>query len=220
MSEPFDDWPPAKQDNGRDWGQAKLAILELLWPMEWVKGSKIFETIGQTYYDRRVRELRESGWQIETRAAGKNSFYRLCSHEKSPGNIRQYPNAQQKRDVLQRDNNRCQLCGATDENMQFDHNIPLERHGITEVHNLQLLCRTCNIEKRGACKRCNVDSCEDCPYAYPERYHSRLTVSLDRDTAEQLRAEATRRGISHASIVAEILERYYEEEDDDDDDES
>ena len=74
MPEPFDDWPPAKQDNGRNWSQAKLTILRLLWPGDWVEGAKMYEATQQTYYDRRIRELRESGWQIETRSSGGNSL--------------------------------------------------------------------------------------------------------------------------------------------------
>jgi hypothetical protein len=87
MPDPFNDWPPAKQDDGKEWSQAKLTILRLLWPGLWVEGAAIFEAVQQTYYDRRIRELRESGWQIETQ--GKK--YRLLSHEKSPGKESQYP---------------------------------------------------------------------------------------------------------------------------------
>lgn len=212
MSKSFDDWPPTKQDNGRNWSQAKLTILRLLWPGDWVEGAKMYEATQQTYYDRRIRELRESGWHIETRSSGSNSFYRLCSHEKSPGNPRQYPNAQQKSEVWQRDNGICQICGAPDENMQYDHKIPLERHGKTMVENLQLLCRACNVEKRGACKHCKLTTCEGCPYAYPEQVRSRLTIYLDTQTAEQLQTDSEQKGISRDSRIKEILSAYYEDE--------
>ncbi len=46
--------------------KAKQIILDMLWNMESVEGSEIFKAVQQTYYDRRIRELRESGWQIET----------------------------------------------------------------------------------------------------------------------------------------------------------
>lgn len=209
MPNRFADWPPTKPDNGKNWSNVKLTILELLWPGEWIEGSKIFEATKQTYYDRRIRELRENGWQIETRSAGGNSLYRLCSHEKSPGNTRQYPSAQQKKAIWERDQGRCQICGASDENMQYDHKIPLERQGETTTENLQLLCRACNIDKRGACKRCRLTSCEACPYAYPEHVHSRLMIHLDDPTTEQLRADSEKQGKSHGSVIAEIISKYY-----------
>lgn len=114
--------------------------------MEWVEGSKIYDAVQQTYYDRRIRELRESGWQIETHPSGK--MYRLRSHKKLPGNVRRYPTAKQKREVWERDEGTCQICRLPDDHMQYDHKVPLERHGPTEVDNLQLVCRSCNVEKR------------------------------------------------------------------------
>lgn len=86
---------------------AKRVILEILWSMEWVEGADIFRAVGQTYYDRRVRELRESGWQIET----KGTKYKLTSRTKQAGSERVYPNAKQKREVLERDKGICQICG-------------------------------------------------------------------------------------------------------------
>lgn len=205
MSDPFDDWPPAKQDSGKEWNETKLTILRLLWPMQWVEGSTIFEAVQQTYYDRRIRELRESGWQIETH--GKK--YRLLSHEKLPGQERQYPSAQQKREVLQRDKGTCQICRLPDENLQYDHKIPLDRNGPTEVENLQLLCSACNVEKRGACKRCKLETCDSCPYAYPELYGSRLVLSLDATAAERLRADSQARGVPDKLLAEEILSHHY-----------
>jgi hypothetical protein len=67
--------------------KAKQTILDMLWNMEWVEGADIFKAVQQTYYDRRIRELRESGWQIQT--SGKK--YRLVSQEKLAGNKREYP---------------------------------------------------------------------------------------------------------------------------------
>ena len=209
MPNSFDDWPPTKPDKGKAWSQVKLTILNVLWPGEWVEGSQIFEATKQTYYDRRIRELRENGWQIETRSSGKNSFYRLCSHEKLAGNTRQYPSAQQKREVWQRDAGTCRICGASDENMQYDHKIPLNHQGATTVENLQLLCRACNIDKRGACKRCKLTNCEKCPYAYPEHVRSRILIHLDDNTTEQLQSDSEEKGIPHDTLIAEIVSKYY-----------
>lgn len=186
-------------------GVAKKRIIEVLWPMDWVEGVVIFQAIGQTYYDRRVRELRESGWPIET----VGTKYRLTSHTKSKGNKRKYPTAQQKKVVLKRDKGICQICGSADSHIQFDHKIPQGRLGPTEIDNLMLLCRTCNVEKRGVCKRCTLPTCEGCPYAFPELYGTRLTVSLDKDVAPLIKAEAQRRGVAETTIILEIVARHY-----------
>ena len=145
MSDTFEDWPPIKRDDGKDWSAAQLTILKLLWNMEWIDRTTIFEAVQQTYYDRRIRELRESGWQIETHSS--KTKYRLISHEKLVGNKRTYPSQKQKQMVSDQDNHTCQICKTSDENLQFDHKIPHERGGQTEVENLQLLCSPCNVEK-------------------------------------------------------------------------
>ena len=136
MSDILEDWPPTKRDDGKDWSATQLTILRLLWNMEWVDRTIIFEAVQQTYYDRRIRELRESGWRIETHSS--KTKYRLISREKLAGNKRTYPSQKQRRIVSERDNHTCQICNASDENLQFDHKVPHERGGRTEVENLQL----------------------------------------------------------------------------------
>jgi len=205
--DPSTDWPPVKRDNGKDWSKAQLTILRLLWPMNWVHRKEIFNAVNQTYYDRRIRELRESGWQIETHSSGQ--MYRLLSHEKLLGQKRQYPNTRQKRFVRDRDQKTCQICGQHDENIQIDHKIPLERNGLTVVENLQLLCRACNVEKRGVCRHCTLDSCDGCPYAYPELYSCKIILFLDDVVAENLSNESIKRGLSKTHIAIEIVSQYF-----------
>jgi hypothetical protein len=48
--------------------------------------------------------------------------------------------------ILQRDKNCC-FCGADDE-LQFDHILPVSHGGNNEIENLRILCRACN-SKRG-----------------------------------------------------------------------
>ena len=49
--------------------------------------------------------------------------------------------------VLQRDLNKCVLCG-DDSNLQFDHILPVSKGGNNEPENLRILCRQCN-QSRG-----------------------------------------------------------------------
>lgn len=184
---------------------AKRIILDMLWSMNWVEGAAIFKAVQQTYYDRRIRELRESGWQIET----SGTKYRLVSREKLPGNEREYPSAELKRQVFERDQGICQICGTADAHMQFDHKVPQERQGKTAVENMQMLCRTCNVEKRGVCKRCKLKTCDDCPYAYPEQFGGRFVVMIDKSLTQQIRADAQEQGLSESVLIAEFLKKHY-----------
>ena len=185
--------------------KAKQTILDMLWSLEPVEGKAIFEGVGQTYYDRRIRELRESGWQIKT----IGTTYQLISRERLPGNEREYLSAEQRRQVRERDKGICQICGTADPHLQFDHKVPQERLGETEVSNMQLLCRTCNVEKRGVCKRCTLTTCDGCPYAYPELFSGRFTIMLDKSLTEIIRAHARQKGLSESVLIAEFLKNHY-----------
>ena len=50
--------------------------------------------------------------------------------------------------VWQRDGGRCIKCGSQD-NLEFDHVIPLSKGGSNTARNLQLLCEKCNRSKGG-----------------------------------------------------------------------
>lgn len=50
--------------------------------------------------------------------------------------------------VWQRDQGRCTNCGSN-ENLEFDHIIPLAMNGSNTARNLQLLCENCNRAKGG-----------------------------------------------------------------------
>lgn len=48
--------------------------------------------------------------------------------------------------VWNRDGGKCCICG-NNENLEFDHIIPISKGGATTFRNLQLLCHTCNLRK-------------------------------------------------------------------------
>ncbi|MEW6030342.1 MAG: HNH endonuclease [Chloroflexota bacterium] len=200
----LDDWPP-HDEAFKELSDVKKLILQILWPMKWVSTHEIHRIAKQSYYDRRIRELRESGWQIEFVYPN----YRLKSRKKLPGSRRQYPSAKQKQEVYLRDKGICQICGTTHPRMEYDHKIPMERLGTTEVMNLQLLCSPCNVDKRGACKKCKLLTCDGCPYAYPELYKGRFVVLADEKVAEEVKADAERQGLSQSAFILNILHRHY-----------
>lgn len=162
-------------------------ILDRLSSGEWVSGEELLRLTKQSYYDRRVRELREEGWNILYEKKGNKPGYRLASRIKESGAKRTYPSAKQRRDVLKRDNHTCQLC---DLNMsgdnspsvpQIDHKIPLLKNGETTVRNLQVLCSECNVVKRGTCRHCTRSTCQGCIYAYPEQVGRKIIVTIPPD---------------------------------------
>lgn len=52
--------------------------------------------------------------------------------------------------VVRRDNYTCQHCGKhlLDNEVEFDHIIPLSKGGSSEEHNIRLMCFKCNRDKR------------------------------------------------------------------------
>lgn len=196
-------WPPNDESFAR-LSVVKKKILEILWSMKWVNTHDIHEATGQSYYDRRIRELRESGWQIET----DGLKYRLKSRKKLPGNSREYPSAAQKREVFARDGGVCQICGSTHQRMEYDHKVPRERFGATEVNNLQLLCSPCNVDKRGACNKCTLTTCDGCPYAYPELFKGRIVLLADSTTSDLIEEEAAKQGITKSAFILKVLQKH------------
>jgi len=52
--------------------------------------------------------------------------------------------------ILQKNNHKCQSCGAGVEDgakLEIDHIKPVSKGGTNEPENLQVLCKTCNIGK-------------------------------------------------------------------------
>jgi len=51
--------------------------------------------------------------------------------------------------VARRDNYTCQVCGKhlNDDDIEFDHIIPISKGGSSEEHNIRVICYTCNRSK-------------------------------------------------------------------------
>jgi len=51
--------------------------------------------------------------------------------------------------VVRRDNNQCQICGKVlrDDEIEFDHIIPIGKGGSSEEHNIRVACFDCNRRK-------------------------------------------------------------------------
>lgn len=59
-------------------------------------------------------------------------------------------------DILRRDNFRCQICGATQQDgykLHVDHIVPVSKGGRTEPGNLRTLCERCNMGKSDKIER-------------------------------------------------------------------
>lgn len=51
-----------------------------------------------------------------------------------------------RNEVLIKFKHTCVYCGATD-NLQIDHIYPVSKGGVSQIKNLQVLCKKCNIKK-------------------------------------------------------------------------
>ena len=60
--------------------------------------------------------------------------------------IRKKISEELRNNIFKRDNYKCVKCGS-DENLVIDHIIPFSKGGVTELDNLQTLCKKCNKEK-------------------------------------------------------------------------
>ena len=84
-----------------------------------------------------------SGRSYEKRSAAK-ARKKLSAVENTK---RREPIPQHVQDaVWRRDGGKCVKCGSQ-ENLEFDHIIPLSKGGSNTVRNIQLLCQKCNREK-------------------------------------------------------------------------
>lgn len=182
-----------------------------------VHQSVIFEKYGRKpEYARRIRKIvSEYGWDIERRRdkSGANDDYyiRRSDGPVRPQRIRREVSPKRRKIIYERDNWICQLCrddvgpDQTETNPQCDHKVPAERGGRSSNENLHTLCVQCNLKKRQACKKCQLESCEACEYAFPERLDSVIVLRLSAHEAQALSRLAERNGSSQADALRVLL---------------
>lgn len=124
-----------------------LALLRQRCPHE-VSRDAIRQAAGISEWARRVRELDQEGWDIETTPTG----YRLRSLEKQKvAAVRCNVDAKTRYRVLHRDHSKCRRCGRgidDGKKLVIDHIVPVEWGGPTTDDNLWTLCEECNLGKK------------------------------------------------------------------------
>lgn len=87
----------------------------------------------------KVRQDKFDEWYEKT-------FETKTKNSASPKLARESISPAVKQEVWQRDQGKCVECGRN-ENLEFDHIIPVSKGGANTVRNLQLLCEVCNRSK-------------------------------------------------------------------------
>ncbi|MGW4442318.1 HNH endonuclease [Streptomyces sp. NPDC004682] len=99
-------------------------------------------------WPRRLRELEEEGWQIESSVDDPSlppGSYRLPTLDKRPPRVREAIKLRYK--ILDRDKRTCQDCGRTPAegaSLQIHHVLPVHRGGKNDEENLITLCIQCH----------------------------------------------------------------------------
>lgn len=196
---------------------AKLLVLSTLWnagdsfPKDWVLSNHLYELTNQKYIDRRIRELRnEMGCDIETGIHNGEHSYRLLSDALNEAFDRTYLSEAQKKHLFKNHHYRCATCGqqyeSGDKGLQADHKVPLIRGGGSELQNWQPLCIACNVAKRRSCMGCEVD-CNQCAWAFPEKYGQTIPIALSSGIGERLQAIARVRDCTPQELILEAVQQ-------------
>jgi hypothetical protein len=113
---------------------------------------------------------------------------------------RKAPNNNQKIKIRKKQNNKCNFCGSTivtkdklskttyakDRRREvFDHRIPIEKGGNSELENYQGLCFYCNKSKWQICNICQLPDCDiNCALCFPEK--SKIITPTDENIEDLL----------------------------------
>ncbi|WP_083866690.1 MULTISPECIES: HNH endonuclease [Frankia] len=183
-----------------------------------VHRSEIEKKYGKSNYARRIRKIAsEYGWEIERfrdkSGANDDWYVRRSEGPIRPQRIRYEVAPKRRLEIYDRDHWKCQICEDSvgrDQNLtlpQCDHKVPAERGGISLPENLQTLCTRCNLKKRQACGSCTLLTCENCPFAFPEKYDDVIILRLPREVAEKIRAAAAIEEKTISDIITYLTRR-------------
>ncbi|MBC9785522.1 HNH endonuclease [Heliobacterium chlorum] len=163
---------------GTQRGEAHKKMLQVLYENlgSKVSGDDLFRAGNERFnYARRLRELKEDGWDLEYEGGGKEGkgWYTLYPPFPSGERSDRIRTAVRMR-VLIKDNFSCQLCGNnrhTDPSivLQVDHCIPFALSKNNSEENLQILCLECNLGKKAQCRDCVHKECLTCKLAFPKK---------------------------------------------------
>lgn len=93
-----------------------------------------------------IAELVERGFMVEAGHVEQHAPHGAASSQPSAP-ISRHISDGIKRAVWNRDGGKCCNCGS-EENIEYDHRIPISKGGPSDEGNIQLLCRSCNRRKR------------------------------------------------------------------------
>ena len=101
--------------------------------------------------------------------------------------------------ILKKQDYKCNICGAKFKldkesyhvfakdrtKLEFDHRIPIEKHGKSEINNYQALCHYCNKSKRQICFICPLENCDiNCALVSPE--HNKIISATNENISDRI----------------------------------
>jgi hypothetical protein len=147
-------------------------------------------TEGMEQFGRRIRGVRELGWDYEVRRVSPTErLYVLTGPRPTAPDAG--VNEKLRAATIHRANGRCQMCGQTvDEDgikLQADHRIPRSWGGLSELENLWAICESCNRGKRNFFSSFDDDEMKEI-LSYDSVYE-RIAHTLQRNFGQPIAAD-------------------------------
>lgn len=110
--------------------------------------------------------------------------------------------------VLEKYKHKCPVCSRSESEVRFqqDHKIPRNRGGGNELENWQPLCDECNNFKSTSCRGCQL-VCEQCSWAFPERF---APLRLSSDNIQKLRQYARRADLDPHDLLNQAINEFFQ----------